>query len=71
MEKIKELGLTDMVRLGNKSLSYDLVTEINPDIIGLGYDQAVDMEKLNNIYSGEVVRLKAYKEDKYKTSKLK
>jgi len=71
LRKVKELDFVDEVRLGNKHLTYDLVTEINPDVIGVGYDQAVDMDRLKQVFKGEVVRLKAFKEDVYKSSKLR
>ena len=71
LDKVRELKIVDKALLGNKHLTYDLVTEINPEVIGIGYDQAVDMDKLKQIYKGEVVRLRPFKEEIYKSSKLK
>lgn len=69
-QDIEVSGLVDKVILGKKDLSYNIVTEMKPDIIALGYDQIVDKEKLAKVFSGPIKRISAYKPEKYKSSKL-
>jgi FAD synthetase len=63
---IKELKIVDEVYLGHEDDMYEVVTEINPDIVALGFDQIHDE---NNIKSelkkrkinAKVVRLSEFK----------
>ena len=76
LEHVKAIDIVDEVMLGSLGDKYEMIQEINPDIICLGYDQYSFTEKLSkklkemNI-NPKIVRLQPYKEDKYKSSKLK
>lgn len=56
---------------------YEIIREYNPDVICLGYDQKFFTEKLQENLSEfgldktEIVRLKSFNSEKYKSSKLK
>ena len=61
--------------LGNLGDKYDIIEDINPDIICLGYDQTHFVDKLESELkkrkiNAEIVRIKSYKEDVYKSSSL-
>ena len=64
---IKEIKIVDEAYLGHEDDMYEIVEEIKPDIIALGYDQIHDEKNINtnlkkrNIKS-KIVRLSEYKE---------
>ncbi len=68
---VKALKLVDNAYLGDTAYRYErLVKKIKPDTIVLGYDQKETIEEIqekigDNIH---IVRLKAYKPKKYKSS---
>ncbi len=63
---VKELEVVDEAHLGHEEDMYEIVEEIKPDIIAIGYDQIHDEKKIKkelkkrNI-NAEIVRLKEYK----------
>ena len=66
------------VILGNENTDkiYECLSEIKPDVIALGYDQKVYTEGLEKelekrVLNTEIIRMKAYKEDVYKSSLMK
>ncbi|MFH1642477.1 MAG: adenylyltransferase/cytidyltransferase family protein [Nanoarchaeota archaeon] len=76
LEHIRDLPMVDKGILGYEADPYEIIEEINPDIICLGYDQ--------NSFSGnlaseltkrgmhpKIYRIKPFQEDIYKSSKLK
>ena len=76
LKKVEFCEFVNFARLGNEGLSpYEVIKEVNPDIICLGYDQIYFVDKLEakikemglNI---EIKRLKAYKPEIYKSSLL-
>jgi len=76
VENVRDLKIADRVMLGYEADKYEVVEEINPDIIALGYDQdgfadklKEEMEKRN--MNPKIVRLDSYKEEHYKSSKLR
>ena len=69
-KNIKENSLVDVVLLGKKDLSYEIISEIKPDVICLGYDQRVDEKKIWSLDKIKIVRLLPYREDIYKSSKI-
>ena len=76
IEHVKEVLHVDKVVLGNESDPYEIIQEINPDVIALGYDQNSYSENLAEILKKrslypKIVRLNPYKENIYKSSKLK
>jgi len=73
--KIKASGLVDKVVLGALRDKYRSIKKYRPQIIALGYDQRFltdDLaEKLKEFkIRAKIVRLKSYKPNIYKTSKL-
>jgi len=66
LEIIKELKIVDEAVLGHEDDIYDVVKDIEPDIIALGYDQIHNTEKIKqdlkkrNI-NAQVVRLSKYR----------
>ncbi|MCU0680161.1 MAG: adenylyltransferase/cytidyltransferase family protein [Planctomycetes bacterium] len=74
---IKDSGLADKVILGNLRDKYRAIKKYQPDIICLGYDQNSFnnclKEKLLELNLGttKIIRLKPFKPNIYKTSKLK
>ncbi len=76
VEHIRDLKIADRVMLGYEADKYEVIEEINPDIIALGYDQSgfadeikEEMEKRK--MNPKIVRLDSYKEEHYKSSKLR
>lgn len=48
LQLIKELRIVDEAYLGKKDDMYDIVIDIKPDIIALGYDQIHNEKKINS-----------------------
>lgn len=75
LDAIHSAGIVDAVVLGHESDPYQAVADINPDVLALGYDQEVFTDNLKNqlaqyeVYP-EIVRLKAFKPEIYKSSLL-
>jgi FAD synthetase len=72
-DAVKELGLKGRVILGNKVDRWQLLRELRPDIICLGYDQQVDLKALDELIASErffceIKRLTSYHPEKYKSS---
>ncbi|MFA6416579.1 MAG: adenylyltransferase/cytidyltransferase family protein [Patescibacteria group bacterium] len=72
-DAVKELGLKGRVILGNKVDRWQLLRELRPDIICLGYDQQVDLKALDELivserFFCEIKRLISYHPEKYKSS---
>ena len=70
LRKVKQVDIIDEAILGQTGNIYNIIKTIKPDVICLGYDQKVDIEKLKINFKGEIIRLKPYKEDIYKSSKI-
>ena len=71
---VKQLQIADKVRLGNLGPDkYQAIREENPDVIALGYDQTAFVDNLRENISEniKIVRLKSFKPDVYKSSKIK
>lgn len=76
VEHIRDLRIADKVMVGYEADKYEVIEEINPDVIALGYDQngyadtlKAEMEKRK--MNPKIVRLDSYKEEHYKSSKLR
>lgn len=72
---LKKTGLANKVLLGNLKNPYTIIKKIKPDVICLGYDQKFFIKDLpKKIKEFElktkIVRLKAYKPNIYKSSKI-
>ncbi len=76
LKAVQESGLVDEARLGNEgSNPYKVIEEVKPAIICLGYDQTHFTDKLEQKIKEmglkiDVIRLKAYKPELYKSSIL-
>ena len=76
LEHVKGMPMVDKAVLGYEKDPYEIIEEINPDVICLGYDQDSYSENLKEKLAErginpEIIRLGPYKEDIYKSSKLK
>ncbi len=76
VEHIRDLKIADKVMLGYEADKYEIIEEINPDVIALGYDQDSFAGKLkeemkHRMINPKIVRLGPYKEEHYKSSKLR
>lgn len=70
---VEKKGIADRVLLGNESNVFDIIEEIKPDVICLGYDQFMkekdlELELKKRKIKVEVIRLNSYHPDKYKSS---
>ncbi|HOX60424.1 MAG TPA: FAD synthase [Candidatus Magasanikbacteria bacterium] len=75
-EFLRSIRAVDRVVLGSIDNPYAVVVEVKPDIIALGYDQKIYVDKLaealvNFGLSTEIVRLRPFSPDKYKTTVIK
>ncbi|MCK4521651.1 MAG: adenylyltransferase/cytidyltransferase family protein [Nanoarchaeota archaeon] len=76
LDNIKKVPAVDKVVLGDLTDYYRIIKEEKPDIICLGYDQKEFIDGLKDkieefgLKTG-IIRLKPYKENVYKSSKLK
>lgn len=73
MQEVIANAFVDEARLGHKGDKYKVIEETNPDVICLGYDQrsftdelGAELEKRG--LKPSIVRLEAYKPEKYKSS---
>lgn len=76
IEHVRDLPIVDKAVLGYEADPYEIIEEINPDIICLGYDQDSFSENLRKEMklrgmNPKIYRLGPYKEHVYKSSKLK
>ena len=73
LQHVRNLGVADKVCLGNLGDYFQVIAEENPDVVALGYDQKVALDKLSAVIEDHVkiVRLSPYKPEIYKSSKLK
>ncbi|MFA6296182.1 MAG: adenylyltransferase/cytidyltransferase family protein [Patescibacteria group bacterium] len=76
LANVKNQKIVDEAKLGNLDDPYKIVKQEKPDIIALGYDQKSYTEELEDKikefgFKTKIVRLKSFKPEKYKSSKLK
>jgi len=76
LEAVRMLKIVDKAVLGNEGNIFDIIEEIKPDVICLGYDQKVQKQQLEDELNkrrikADVVRIGAYMPSVYKTSKLR
>jgi len=74
LENVKKVDIVDEAVLGGVEDKLLIIETLKPDILCLGYDQEAP-ENLGEILNqrgikAKIVRLKPYKEDIYKSSKL-
>ena len=75
LELVQALKPVDRAFLGKEGDMFEIVAEVSPDIIVLGYDQAFDVKKLEAELAkrglvAKVVRLSKYGEDLNGTRKI-
>lgn len=70
LNNVADTGIPDLVVLGNLDADlFQILQELRPDVIALGYDQRVSEEEVLKRFPGcSVVRLTPYKPEKYKSS---
>lgn len=79
LNNIKEIKLVDKALLGNIKDKYAKIKKLKPAVICLGYDQKIFTEGLKTpflkggggVKEIKVVRLKPFKPEVYKSSKIK
>jgi FAD synthetase len=76
LNMIQHIDIVDDARLGNVGDKLTVVEELKPDIICLGYDQRMNVKKLekellNRGLQIEVRRMKPFQKKRYKSSVLK
>lgn len=73
LRNLEKLHLADKVILGNLGDKFKVVMDEEPQVIALGYDQKSIVEDLEQKVGAKVmiVRLKPFKPEIYKSSKLK
>jgi FAD synthetase len=75
LRKVIQTSLTTSVFLGSLKNKYAVLKKIKPDIICLGYDQKFFIDNLPKKIKAfglktKIIRLKAYKPNIYKSSKI-
>lgn len=73
---LEKIGTIEEVALGSLNDPYKRIEEIRPDVICIGYDQGFFAEKLEDELrerkiNSKIIRLKAHKPHKYKSSKIR
>lgn len=76
LESVRMLKIVDKAVLGRKGNIFNIIEEIKPDVICLGYDQKVQKQELEDELKkrgikAEVIRIGPYMQNVYKSSKLK
>ena len=76
LEAVRMLKIIDEAVLGKQGNIFDIIKEIKPDVICLGYDQNVQKQQLEGELKrlgikAEVIRIGSYMPNLYKSSKLK
>ena len=66
LQLIKELIIVDEAYLGKKDDMYDIVIDIKPDIIALGYDQIHNEKKINSELTKRNIKSKIVRLSKFK-----
>ena len=69
-QRVRDTGIPDNAVLGNlENDLFRILEELNPDVIALGYDQRVSVDAIHERCAKcEVVRLKPYHPEKFKSS---
>ena len=75
LESVRMLKIVDKAVLGHHGNIFNIIEEIKPDVICLGYDQKVQKQQVEEELKkkgikAEVIRIGAYMPNVYKSSKL-
>ena len=76
LDAVRLLSYVDKAVLGKKGDKYKIIEEIRPDVICLGYDQKPSIKELRSELNKrsmrpEIARLKPYKRNVYKSSRIR
>ncbi len=76
LEVVKAVKSVDDAMLGSEENMFDIISELKPGIIALGYDQKVDGKGLRaflekNKINSEIVRIGAFEAERHKSSLIK
>lgn len=73
LKNLEALNIADKVRLGSLDDFHSPITEEQPDVVALGYDQTNFVDKLTEIIGPDtqIVRLAPFKPEIYKSSLIK
>lgn len=76
LETVRMLDIVDEAVLGHQGNIFDIVAEISPDVICLGYDQKVQKQELEDELkkrgiNSNVIRIGPYLQQVYKSSKMR
>lgn len=76
LEAVRTLKIVDEAVVGNQGNIFNIIDEIKPEVICLGYDQKVQKHELEEELKkrgikAEVIRIGDYMPNIYKTSKIK
>ncbi len=76
LEVVASVRIVDRAVLGGSGHWFDVLLDVRPDVLLLGYDQKVDETALNaflakNGLKTKVVRAESFEAHKFKSSKLK
>ena len=76
LEAVRMLKIVDEAVLGKHGSIFDIIEDIKPDVICLGYDQNVQKQQLEDELKkrgikADVIRIAAYMQHVYKSSKLR
>lgn len=76
LDFISHIDLIDRACLGDKTDVYKVIRKEKPEVIALGYDQKVYIDKLANAITraglnASIVRLNEYQPKRFKTNKIK
>ena len=76
LEAVRMLKIVDEAVFGKQGNIFDIIEEIKPDVICLGYDQNVQKQQLEDELKkrgikADVIRISAYMQSVYKSSKLR
>ena len=76
LDAVRALKIVDKAVLGRSGNIFDIIEEIKPDVICLGYDQRIKMRQLKDELfkrklNAEVIRIGSYMPRLYKSSRLK
>ena len=72
LKNITDLNIADKVTLGCLDDHYQIIREVDPDIVALGYDQRAFVDNLSKAIrpDAKIVRLVPYQPEVFKSSKL-
>lgn len=75
LDSVRQLEIVDKAVLGKRGNIFDIIEEIKPDVICLGYDQKVQKQQLEDELNkrgikADVFRIGSHKPHVYKSSKL-